>query len=112
MPSGSGPFPRRTLDSSRFGLYGVMSYLTNEIGIRLALGVDRGNIVALIMREAAMLLAIGLASGTVAVLATVHEAASLLFGLKRYDTGTLAMAALLLASVTAVASYLPARRAA
>jgi putative ABC transport system permease protein len=98
------------------GLYGVMSYLvvrrTNEIGIRIALGADRRNILALIMRQAGALLAIGLAAGTLLALGVAGAAQSILFGLKAYDAYTLALAAVLLAAVTAAASYLPARRAA
>jgi putative ABC transport system permease protein len=116
MATLSGFFALLAAVIAALGLYGVMSYLvvqrTNEIGIRMALGADRGNIVSLVMKEAATLLAVGLAAGTVAVLATVHVAASMLFGLKPYDSGTLAFAAALLAAVTALASYLPARRAA
>jgi ABC-type antimicrobial peptide transport system permease subunit len=98
------------------GLYGVMSYLvgrrTNEIGVRMALGADRRNILALIMREAAGLLMAGLTTGAVLALATMRAAESMLFGLKSYDAVVLAISAGLLAAVTAAASYLPARRAA
>ena len=98
------------------GLYGVISYMVvrrrNEIGIRMALGADRGRVLALIMREAAILLAIGLVIGTGLSLASTRAAASLLFGLKPHDPVTLALAAVLLAAVAAAASYLPAFRAA
>jgi putative ABC transport system permease protein len=98
------------------GLYGVMSYTvvrrTNEIGIRMTLGGDRGEIVAMIIREAGMLLAVGLGAGVVLSLAGGRAASSLLFGLKPYDPVTLVIAAALLSLVAAAASYLPARRAA
>jgi putative ABC transport system permease protein len=98
------------------GLYGVMSYLvvkrTNEIGIRMALGANRRNILSLVLREAAMLLAVGLAAGAVLAVAGGYAAGSLLFGLRSTDAGILGMAAALLASVTIAASYLPAWRAA
>jgi len=98
------------------GLYGVMSYLvvrrTNEIGIRMALGANSGNIVRLVLREAATLLAVGLAAGAVLAVAAGYAAGSLLFGLRPTDAGILAMAAGLLAAVTIAASYLPAWRAA
>ncbi|MBZ5505342.1 MAG: ABC transporter permease [Acidobacteriia bacterium] len=101
---------------STIGLYGVISYMVarrrNEIGIRMALGADRGRVLALIMREAAILLAIGLAVGTALSLVSTRAAASLLFGLKPRDPLTLALAALALAMVAAGASYLPAFRAA
>jgi predicted permease len=98
------------------GLYGVISYMVvrrrNEIGIRMALGADRGRVLALIMREAAILLAVGLAIGAGLSLASTRAAASLLFGLKPHDPATMAMAAISLAVVAAAASYLPAFRAA
>ncbi len=98
------------------GLYGVMSYLvvrrTNEIGIRMALGANRRDVLALIMRQAATLLAIGLAAGTLMALAAAQAAHSMLFGLKPYDAATLGAAGAALAAVTGIASYVPARRAA
>jgi ABC-type antimicrobial peptide transport system permease subunit len=97
------------------GLYGVMSYLVarrgNEIGIRMALGADRGDILSLVLRQSATLLAIGLAAGAVLAIAGAHAVSSLLFGLRPYDAGTLAIAMLLLAVIAQAASYLPARRA-
>jgi predicted permease len=116
MATLSGFFGALAALIAAIGLYGVMSYLvvrrTNEIGVRIALGADRRSILALIMRQAGVLLAIGLATGTLLALAAATAAQSMLFGLKPYDAGTLALAAALLAAVTAAASYLPARRAA
>ncbi len=98
------------------GLYGVMSFLvmrrTNEIGIRMALGADARNVLALVLPESATLLALGLLAGTGLALAAARTADAMLFGLKSYDPGTLALAAPLLAAVTGAATYLPARRAA
>jgi putative ABC transport system permease protein len=98
------------------GLYGVISYMVvrrrNEIGIRMALGANRARVLALIMREAATLLAIGVVIGAGLSLASTRAAASLLFGLKPHDPVTMALAAISLAAVAAVASYLPAFRAA
>ena len=101
---------------SAVGLYGVMSYLvvrrTNEIGVRLALGAGRTSIVTLILRQAGGLLAAGVLAGGITTLALARTVRSLLFGLEPYDTLTLMEAVLLLALVTAVASYVPAHRAA
>jgi len=98
------------------GLYGVISYMVgrrqSEIGVRMALGADRGSVVRLILREALALLAIGLVLGTAIALWAGRAAASLLYGLKPYDPVTLAAAALLLAAIALAASYFPARRAA
>jgi ABC-type antimicrobial peptide transport system permease subunit len=97
------------------GLYGVISYMVtrrrNEIGIRMALGANRGRVLALIMREAGTLLAVGLAIGTGMSLACTRAAASLLFGLKPHDPITMMLAAISLAAVAIAASYLPALRA-
>jgi predicted permease len=98
------------------GLYGVMSYLvarrTNEIGVRMALGANRSQILSLILRQSAGLLAAGLAAGAILAIAAGQTVKSLLFGLQPNDAGTLGLAILLLAIVTLAASYLPARRAA
>jgi putative ABC transport system permease protein len=97
------------------GLYGVMSYSVmrrrNEIGIRMALGADRRDVVRMVMREASVLLAIGLVVGIVSALAAARSASALLFGLEPHDPGTIAMAAAALAIVALGASYLPAERA-
>jgi predicted permease len=98
------------------GLYGVMSYMVarrrNEIGIRVALGANRGQVIAMVMREAARLILIGAAAGTLLSLAAGRGAKVLLFELKPHDPLTLAASVLLLAVVAACASFLPARRAA
>jgi len=97
------------------GLYGVVSYSVarrrNEIGIRMALGADRRQVVRMVMREAGMLLAVGLAVGAISALALARSAQSLLFGLPPHDPLTLITAATGLAAIAAVASYVPARRA-
>lgn len=97
------------------GLYGVVSYLVtrrrNEIGIRLAVGASRGQVVSMVMREAGLLLIVGVAIGIVLALAAGRGASSLLFELKPYDPFTLAVAVLLLAFIGALASFLPAHRA-
>jgi predicted permease len=97
------------------GLYGVMSYMVarrrSEIGIRMALGADRGEIVRMVMREAALLLAAGVAVGIVAAVVAGKAAMALLFGLKPTDPSTLIAAAAGFAIVALVASYVPAMRA-
>jgi predicted permease len=98
------------------GLYGVLSYgiaqRRNEIGIRMALGADRLQIIKLIMRDAGIMLAIGLGAGVALALLGAKAASSLLFGLRPSDPITIAIAVAALGVVGAGASYLPARRAA
>jgi predicted permease len=98
------------------GLYGVISYSvarrTNEIGIRVALGAQRLNIVNMVLGEASLLLGIGLAVGIGLALVLSKTASSLLFGLKPRDPLTILSAVLGLAAAAILASYLPARRAA
>jgi ABC-type antimicrobial peptide transport system permease subunit len=84
----------------------------NEIGIRMALGADRGEVMRMVMREAAALLAAGLFVGTLTALAAARSAGALLFGLQPHDPATLGLAACVLAVVAGLASYLPALRAA
>jgi predicted permease len=97
------------------GLYGVMSYnvarRTNEIGIRLALGARREQVLGATMRESLALVGIGLVAGVLVVLAASRFVASLLFGVPKNDPLTLSLAVVVLVAVGAAAAYLPARRA-
>jgi predicted permease len=98
------------------GLYGVISYMVArrrvEIGIRMALGADRGSVVRLVMREAAILLLVGMAAGAFLAASAAKSAATLLYDLKAWDPVTFAAGAAMLAAVSLLASWLPARRAA
>ena len=97
------------------GLYGVVAYSagqrTHEIGIRMALGAERGNVLAMIVRHGLWLVAAGGAVGLVAALGLARLVASLLFDVKPHDPLTYAAVAGVLALVATVACYLPARRA-
>ncbi|HMI54199.1 MAG TPA: ABC transporter permease [Candidatus Saccharimonadales bacterium] len=97
------------------GLYGVMSYMviqrTKEIGIRMAIGAERFDVLRMILREATMLTVTGLVIGTGLALGAAQAAKSLLYGLKPRDPLTLVMAVVTLSVVAALASLLPAYRA-
>jgi len=97
------------------GLYGVISYIVsarrNEIGIRVALGASRGNVVGIILRQTVVLLMLGVTIGIAFGLAATRTATSLLFGLRANDPLTFAGASMLLIAVALVASFVPARRA-
>jgi predicted permease len=97
------------------GLYGVTAYAvarrTNEIGIRMALGADSGNVLGLVLRAAIFQLGLGLAIGIPATLAGGNLLASQLYGVKSYDPVILGVAAVVLAGCAIVAAYVPARRA-
>jgi predicted permease len=97
------------------GLYGVLAYQTvrrrREIGIRLALGATRGEILRLVLTEAAILVCAGLAIGVFGFLAVSQAAASLLFEISARDPLHLGAAVIALATAGAVGSLLPARRA-
>jgi predicted permease len=101
---------------SALGLYGVMSYIVvrrrNEIGIRVALGATRSNVYRLIATDAAVMVGTGLFAGVLGSLFLSRYAESLLYGLKARDPWTLVLAGLLLALTAALATFLPARRAA
>lgn len=98
------------------GLYGVMSYTvagrTREIGVRMALGARRGDVLELVLREAMLLVAIGLVVGVPLSLASARLLQSFLFELKSTDLVSLCAVILLLGTVAAVAGLIPARRAA
>jgi predicted permease len=97
------------------GLYGVLAYNAvrrrNEIGIRMALGARRGQIMGLVVKEAALLVSIGVTIGIVCSLAVGHVAASLIFGISARDPLLLGAAAITLAAAAGIGSLLPARRA-
>jgi predicted permease len=98
------------------GLYGVISYMVirrrNEIGVRMALGANRSNILLMVLREAAILLGIGVVVGSGLALAAGTAASSMLYGLKPRDPLTLGAAIAGMTVVALVASLLPAQRAA
>jgi predicted permease len=97
------------------GLYGVTAYAvarrTNEIGIRMALGADRSNVLGLVLRSALVQLALGLAIGIPAALAGGLLLAHQLYGVKSYDPTILAAAAIVLSGCAILAASVPARRA-
>jgi ABC-type antimicrobial peptide transport system permease subunit len=97
------------------GLYGVMAYTvarrTREIGVRMALGAVPGDVIWLVMREVLALVGSGLALGLVASWGLGRFVGSQLYGVTGSDPVTIAGACALLASVAALAGYIPARRA-
>ena len=97
------------------GVYGVMSHLvsqgTHDIGVRMALGANRGAIVGMVLRQGMELTVAGIVGGLVGAVATTRVMASLLFGISTTDAWTFAGVPLVLAVVALLAGYLPARRA-
>jgi predicted permease len=97
------------------GLYGTMSYSvarrTGEIGIRMALGAQRGTVVWMVLRDVAILAGVGLAISVPAALSASKLVESLLFGVKPNDPEALAAAIAILVGAALLAAYVPARRA-
>lgn len=97
------------------GIYGVIAYTTRlrtqEIGIRVALGAQRADVLRLILREGAIVTAAGSLVGTGAALLLMRLMSSLLFGVNAADPATFVGIPVLLVGVIFVACYLPARRA-
>ena len=98
------------------GVYGVISYTVNQqtrdFGIRIALGADSHDVVSLVFRRGAALILPGLAAGVLAAMVLTRTIRGLLFGVAPFDWPTLAVVCLVFATVGAIASWLPARRAA
>jgi len=98
------------------GLYGVIAYSvsqrTREIGVRMALGAQRGSVYGLILKEAGRLTGLGIVTGMVCAIGAATLMRVLLFGTAAWDVSTLLAVGLLLAVCAMVASYIPARRAA
>jgi putative ABC transport system permease protein len=98
------------------GIYGVISYTvsqrTRELGIRIALGATQDRVVRLVLGQGLALTVTGIGVGLVGAFWLMHLLASLLFGVGATDIGTFAGVAAVLLAVAALASYLPARRAA
>ena len=98
------------------GLYGITSYAvarrTSEIGLRMALGADRSNVVRLVLRGAFVQVGIGLAIGIPIALAGGRFMADQLFGVRSWDPLSMAIAVAVLSAAAALAGFIPARRAA
>ena len=97
------------------GLFGLMSYSvarrTNEIGVRMALGAQRRDVLRLVMRESMVLVALGVCAGAAVAFGITRFVESLLFGLSAVDLPTIAAAIAVMVGVSAFAAFLPARRA-
>jgi putative ABC transport system permease protein len=110
-----GAFAVFALVLAAIGIYGVIAYWvdqrTREIGIRMALGADRGRILRLVAREFGVMVSVGLAIGLAGAFALTRVLNSLLFGVTATDVTTFALIPLVLAAIAVAATYLPARRA-
>jgi putative ABC transport system permease protein len=110
-----GGFAAAALLLAAIGLYGVIAFgatqRTQEIGIRVALGAQHGDVVRLVMQRGILLTGTGLAIGVTAALALGRVVTGLLYGIRPSDPVSLLAAVLFLAAVALIATYLPARRA-
>jgi putative ABC transport system permease protein len=109
-------FALAALSLAAIGIYGVLSgsvaERTREIGVRSALGASRGEILALVLRQGLMLTAVGILIGVSAAIAASRVLVTLLFGISHLDPVTYTGVILLLVTVSTVACWIPASRAA
>ncbi|HEV7671776.1 MAG TPA: ABC transporter permease [Thermoanaerobaculia bacterium] len=109
-------FSALALVIATLGIYGVLAHSvaqrTGEIGLRMALGAPRGRVVRELLREGMIIGGIGIALGLAGALAAGPVLKGLVFGVTTYDVATMALVSVLLAAVTLVACFVPARRAA
>ena len=110
-----GVFGVLALALASVGLYGVMAYAVNqrtrEIGVRIALGARRGDVIRMVLRESLLPVVAGLAAGVTAALALSRLVAGMLYGVAPRDPLTIALAALAMLAVALAAAVVPARRA-
>src|ERR1017187_97987 len=110
-----GAFAAFALLLAAVGVYGVISYLvtqsTHDIGVRVALGAQRGDILGLVVRQGMLLAAVGIVAGLIGSAALTRVMASLLFGVSATDAVTFGSVAAILAAVVCAATVIPARRA-
>jgi ABC-type antimicrobial peptide transport system permease subunit len=97
------------------GIYGLLAYMvgqrSREIGLRMALGAQRDDILKLFLRKGVALAGVGIVAGLVVSASTASMMASLLYGVRPHDPAVFLIVPLLLFAVAALASYIPARRA-
>jgi ABC-type antimicrobial peptide transport system permease subunit len=98
------------------GIYGVIAYTVSqrrqEIGVRMALGASKEDVLRLVVRQGATLAVIGVTIGLAAALATTRVLKNMLYGVSATDAATFVIVPLVLMAVALLASYIPARRAA
>jgi ABC-type antimicrobial peptide transport system permease subunit len=110
-----GTFAGTAMVLAAIGIYGVIAYSvaqrTREIGIRMALGAQRGDMLRMVLRQSLTIVGIGLGVGLIGALVTTRLMRTLLYGVSANDFSTYGIVLVLLAAAALLASYLPARRA-
>ena len=110
-----GTFAALAVLLASIGIYGVISYVvgqrTHEIGLRVTLGAQRGDVLRLVLGQGAAMALLGVLIGTAAALGLTRLLAKMLFGVSAHDPPTFIGVAILLTTVALAASYIPAQRA-
>jgi len=110
-----GVFAMLALLLASIGIYGVLSYMvgqrTREIGVRMALGAQRLDVLRMVLRDGARMTVIGIIIGIAAAIALTRLMSGMLFGVKPFDPATFVSVSVLLSLVALFACYMPARKA-